>query len=545
MPGKQMAIDADLNAGIIDDNEARTRRSEISQEADFYGAMDGASKFVRGDAVAGILITLINIIGGFIIGVAVNDMSLSEAMRTYMLLSIGDGLVTQIPALLVSTASGVIVTRAASTNNMGADLTLQLTRQPRAILVAATVLILFGMVPGMPTTTFVVLGLLMGGVGFVTREAIRRRSVDDKAEEKRLKDEAAQPARAERTEDLLKIDTIGLEIGYGLIPAVDTNQGGDLLERISTIRKQLATELGIVVPPIRIRDNVQLRPNEYRIKIKGIGVAGTELMPDHLLAINPGFVEEKLDGFDTRDPAFNLNATWIIPTLRDVAEAKNYTVVEPTAVIATHLTEVIRTAASEILTRQDTQHLIDTLKEDYPALVDSVIPEQVTLGTLHRVLQLLLHERVPVRDMATVVETISDYIGSTKEIDVLAEYVRMALKRQITEMYRDRDGRVNVFTLDPAIEQQLAESIQNTKQGLMLVIDPAITEMLLKKISEEAERMQTNGLVAVCICSPNIRLALHRLLETSLPQVAVVSYNEIMPNVELVSTGVVRLDNDN
>lgn len=545
MPGKQMAIDADLNAGIINEQEARSRREAISSEADFYGAMDGASKFVRGDAIAGILITLINIIGGFVIGAAMNGMSLTDAMRTYMLLSIGDGLVTQIPALLVSTASGIIVTRAAATSSLGADLMTQLTRQPRAILVAASVLFLLGIVPGMPTSTFVILGLVVGGIGIVARGSQQKQAAATKEEESQRQVEANKTEQIERTEDLIKVDTIGLEIGYALIPLVDANQGGDLLSRISTIRKQLAGELGMVVPPIRIRDNVQLRPNEYRIKIKGIDVAGTELMIDHLLAINPGFVEEKLDGFDTRDPAFDLPATWIIPTLREVAEARNFTVVEPSAVTATHLTEIIRQSAAEILTRQDAQHLVDTLKEDCPALVDSVIPEIVPLGTLHKVLQALLAERIPIRDLATIVETISDYITSTKETDVLAEYVRMALKRQITEALKDKDGRVNVFTIDPVIEQQLADSVQNTKQGLMLVLDPAMTERFLQRIGEQIQKPQAAGITAVCICSPNIRLALRRLVEASYPSMAVVSYNEILPTVELVSTGVVRLEDDN
>ncbi len=543
MPGKQMAIDADLNAGIITDEQARTRREEISQEADFYGAMDGASKFVRGDAVAGILITLINIIGGFIIGAAMNDMSLAESLKTYSLLSIGDGLVTQIPALLVSTASGVIVTRAASSSNMGTDLTTQLTRQPRAILVTSVVLILFGLVPGMPTATFLIIGLVMGGIGYMTREAQKARLQKADEEAKSTQEEA--PAVEARTEDLLKVDQIGLEIGYGLIPMVDANQGGDLLERISTIRKQLASELGIIVPSVRIRDNVQLKPNEYQIKIKGIRVAGSELMPDHYLAINPGFVDEKLDGFDVREPAFGLNATWIIPTLKEVAEANNYTVVEPSATLATHLTEVVRNSAPEILTRQDVQHLVDTLKEDYPALVDAVIPELVPLGTLHKVLQTLLSERVPVRDLATIVETTSDYIGATKEPDVLAEYVRMALKRQITEMYKDNAGRINVYTIDPAVEQHLADSVQNTKQGLMLVLEPAMTEKLLQQIGQQTEQMQNAGLTAVCICSPNVRLALRRLVEVTYPALAIVSYNEIVPNVEIVSTGMVRFQDDN
>lgn len=543
MPGKQMAIDADLNAGIINEEEAKSRRETISNEADFYGAMDGASKFVRGDAIAGILITIINIIGGFIIGIVMNDMDLTDALKTYSLLSIGDGLVTQIPALLVSTASGIIVTRSASTAPLGKDLTSQLTNQPRALLVASAMLILFGFMPGMPTVVFIVLGILVGGIGYLTKDTQDKRAAQAKAE---IEQKANQEEkREERTEDFLKVDTLGLEIGYGLIPLVDANQGGDLLERISVIRKQLATELGIVVPSIRIRDNVQLKPNEYQIKVKGITVASFELMADHLLAINPGYVEDQIDGFETKDPAYGLDAVWIIPNLKEIAEAKQFTVVEPSAVLATHLTENIRISVSEILSRQDVQHLVDTLKEDYPALVDSVVPEIVPLGSLQKVLQLLLKERIPVRDLSTILETMSDYIGATKDSDVLSEYVRMALKRQITEIYKDKNGRINVFTLDPALEQQLAESIQGTKQGLMLLLDPSISEALLKQIGAKFESMQNKGQTPVCICSPNIRLGLYRLIEASYPALSVISYNEILPNVELVSTGLVRLQDDN
>lgn len=539
MPGKQMAIDADLNAGIITDNEAKTRRTDIAREADFYGAMDGASKFVRGDAIAGILITLTNIIGGFVIGIVINDMDIADSMRTYSLLSIGDGLVTQIPALLVSTASGVIVTRAAATANMGTDLSHQLTRQPRAIMVAGVVLVLFGLLPGMPTFTFLTLGLAAGGIGYMSNEFQAKKILDDK--KTRQQQTEKNQLVEERTEDLLKVDILGLEIGYGLIPLVDTNQKGDLLERISSIRKQIAGELGIVVPPIRIRDNVQLSPDEYQIKVKGIKVARFKILTDHVLAINPGYIDEHIDGFETKDPAFGLNATWILPTLREVAEARGFTVVEPGAVIATHLTEIIRSSANELITRQDVQHLIDTLKEDYPALVDSIIPEQVSLGTLQKVLQTLLHERVPVRDLTTILETISDYIGATKEPDVLGEYVRMSLKRQITELYRDRDGKINVFTIDPSVEQALAESVQNTKQGLMLAIDPSMAETLLERMTVMVNEIQIAGLTPVCLCSPNIRLALHRLVETKFPGIAVLSYNEIIPDVEVVSTGMVRL----
>ena len=542
MPGKQMAIDADLNAGIISEGEARDRREQIAREADFYGAMDGASKFVRGDAIAGILITLINIIGGFVIGAAMNGMSLPEALRTYSLLSIGDGLVTQIPALLVSTASGIIVTRAASTSAMGTDLTQQLTKQPRAILVAAGMLFVFGLLPGMPTTIFMTLSVIVGGIGYAT-VGIQRRQKDQETQQTKLAEQT--PAPEARTEDLLKVDSLEIEIGYGLIPLVDTNQGGDLLERISVIRKQLAGELGIIVPPIRIRDNVSLNPNEYQFKVKGVKIDRFELMPDHLLAINPGYVKEKLDGFDTKDPAYNLNATWIIPNFREIAEAKNYTVVEPSAVMATHMTEVVRKAAPEILSRQDVQNLVDTLKEDCPALVDSTIPEPISLGILHKVFQALLTERIPIRDLSTIVETVSDYIGATKETDVLAEYVRMALKRQITEIHKDKEGRINVFTIDPAIEQKMAESVQNTKQGLMLVLDPAMSETLLEKVGKQIEAIEMAGHQPVCICSPNIRLALRRLIEASYPSLVVVSYNEILPTADLVSLGMVRLQDDN
>ena len=542
MPGKQMAIDADLNAGIISDQDARDRRKAISQEADFYGAMDGASKFVRGDAIASILITLINIIGGFVIGIAMKDMSLAESMRTYSLLSIGDGLVTQIPALLVSTASGIIVTRAAATTNMGSDLATQLTKQPRAILVTAIVLILFGMMPGMPTATFVILGLMTGGIGFAARSAIKSQAIE--ADQLKQQEKASAQVTEERTEDLLKVDILGLEIGYGLIPLVDANQGGDLLSRIGMIRKQLATELGIIVPPVRIRDNVQLGPNQYSLKVKGIKTASYELMPDHLLAINPGYVEDKLDGFETVDPAFGLKATWIIPGLKETAELKGFTTVEPSAVIATHLTEVVRSSAPEILSRQDVQHLTQTLKEDYPALVDGVIPEVVPLGTLQKILQSLLSERIPVRDLATIIETTSDYIGATKEPEVLAEYVRISLKRQITDLYKDKSGKIHVFTVDPAIEQQMAESIQSSKQGLVLGLEPSLSEKLLAGIGKLIEKMSDSGQIQLCICSPNIRLVLKKLAESKYPALNVVSYNEILPETELISIGIVRIENE-
>ncbi len=540
MPGKQMAIDADLNAGLITDAEARDRRSKIAREADFYGAMDGASKFVRGDAIAGILITGINVIGGFIMGIVMQDMTVQESLKTYTLLSVGDGLVTQIPALIVSTASGIIVTRAAADSNMGSDLARQLAVQPRAMMVAAGVVLIFGVIPGMPTVPFMALGTVLGTVAFFIEKTNKR-----EAEEKQRADqEAENQPQEERTEDLLKVDTLEVEIGYGLIPIVDSNQGGDLLDRITVIRKQLAVEMGVIVPPIRIRDNVQLQPNEYAVKIKGLRVAGGDLMLDHLMAINPGYIDDEIEGFETAEPAFNLKARWIVPNLKETAEAKGYTVVEPSAVLATHLTEIIRSNGAEIISRQDIQHLLDTLKEDQPALVEGVIPELVSLGTVHKIIQLLLSERVPVRDMGTIMEMISDYATATKDPEVLAEYCRIALRRQISDLLKDDQGRIYCFTLAPQTEQMLTEAVQNTKQGIMVVLAPEITEKLTQATMRQVDNMATGGHHPICLCSPNVRLAFRRLMEPSLPQLTVVSYNEIHRDVEVLSTGMVEMQND-
>ncbi|RKX31273.1 MAG: flagellar biosynthesis protein FlhA [Candidatus Zixiibacteriota bacterium] len=541
MPGKQMAIDADLNAGLINEEQAKKRREDIANEADFYGAMDGASKFVRGDAIAGILITMINIIGGFVIGILMQGRSVSEALRIYSLLSIGDGLVTQIPALIVSTSAGIIVTRAASTSNMGKDLTTQLTSQPRAIMIAAVMLVLFGVVPGMPTLPFVLLGLGIGTVGYLTNESMKKK----KLEEQRQKMQESQVEQPERTEDLLKVDTLEVEIGYGLIPLVDSNQGGDLLDRVSAIRRQLAIEMGIIVPPVRIRDNVQLKPNQYRIKVKGIEVASYELMLDHVLAINPGYVKEELDGFKTKEPSFGMSASWIIPNLKEGAESRGYTIVEPSAVLTTHLTEIIKSNSSELLTRQDVSHLMETLKEDNPSLVNEIVPNVVPLSAVQKVLQTLLAERIPIRDLTTIMETITDIYPNTKETDVLAEYVRMALKRQITDMYRDKENKIHVFTIDPTVEQMLTNSVQNTKQGLMLVTPPDETERLIKAVGKQIEKAEAAGHTPICLSSPNIRLALKRLTEAAHPTLVVLSYNEISNNVEIISNGVVEFENGN
>ncbi|HSG98553.1 MAG TPA: flagellar biosynthesis protein FlhA, partial [candidate division Zixibacteria bacterium] len=534
-------IDADLNAGLISEAEARQRRAAISQEADFYGAMDGASKFVRGDAIAGILITLINVIGGFIIGALMNGMSMTEALRTYTLLSVGDGLVTQIPALIVSVAAGLIVTRAASDNNMGGDLMRQLTGKPDAIMIAGAMLFVFGIVPGMPTVTFFALGAAVGAVGYVAKQTLARRASEAKTAAAEVKPEPAP----ERTEDLLKVDPVEIEIGAGLIPLVDTNQGGDLLERVSTIRRELALELGIIIPPVRIRDNIELAANSYRIKVHGVTAGSFDLMPDHALAINPGYITDDIEGFKTIEPAFGLSAIWIIPNLKEMAEARGYTVVQPSAAVATHLSELLRIHSADLLTRQEVARLVDNLKEQAPSLVEDAIPNLMSLGLLQRTLQALLRERMPIRDLALIVETIADYAHATKDPEVLAEYARMSLRRRITEMYRDAGGRVQVFTVDPSIEQALAEAMQNSKQGLVLTLSPQVMERVITAINKRAQALSDTGAVPICLCAPNVRLAVRKLMEASNPQLVILSYNEVSPDVDVVSSGIVRLDDGN
>jgi len=393
----------------------------------------------------------------------------------------------------------------------------------------------------MPTLPFVLLGLGIGTVGYLTNESMKKK----KLEEQRQKMQESQVEQPERTEDLLKVDTLEVEIGYGLIPLVDSNQGGDLLDRVSAIRRQLAIEMGIIVPPVRIRDNVQLKPNQYRIKVKGIEVASYELMLDHVLAINPGYVKEELDGFKTKEPSFGMSASWIIPNLKEGAESRGYTIVEPSAVLATHLTEIIKSNSSELLTRQDVSHLMETLKEDNPSLVNEIVPNVVPLSAVQKVLQTLLAERIPIRDLTTIMETITDIYPNTKETDVLAEYVRMALKRQITDMYRDKENKIHVFTIDPTVEQMLTNSVQNTKQGLMLVTPPDETERLIKAVGKQIEKAEAAGHTPICLSSPNIRLALKRLTEAAHPTLVVLSYNEISNNVEIISNGVVEFENGN
>jgi flagellar biosynthesis protein FlhA len=544
MPGKQMAIDADLNSGLINEDDARQRRSDITREADFYGAMDGASKFVRGDAIAGILIALINIIGGLIIGMAQQGMEVGEALRTYTLLTVGDGLVTQIPALVVATASGILVTRAAGDNNLGTDLSKQLTLQPRALAVASGMVFALGIVPGMPFLPFTTFSILVGVVAFMMlRAEKRRRDEQSQQEENRRIQPDDQRTPTQQAEDALYLDTLELEIGYGLIPLVDNEQGGDLLDRIAGIRKQLAQELGLIVPPIRIRDNVQLKPNLYEIKLKGVAVASFELMIDHLMAINPGHLDDELEGFATSEPAFGMQAKWIIQNYKELAEMKGFTVVEPAAVLATHLTEVLKTNSAELFTRQDVNNLLERVKREAPAAVEGVVPETVPLATVQKVLQNLLSERVSIRDAVTILETLADQGALTKEPDVLAEYVRLALRRNLIRNYVGDDQKLHVCTLDPGIEKMLSENVQATKQGLMLVLPPDQGETLSLKIKDTLDQLGRQGLPLVLLTSPNVRLALRRYLAGAIPNLVVLSFSEITPDIEVYSQGIVSLDN--
>ncbi|MBI2952328.1 flagellar biosynthesis protein FlhA [bacterium] len=540
MPGKQMSIDADLNAGLINDEEARRRRREISREADFYGAMDGASKFVRGDAVAGILIVLVNIIGGFAIGVLKRGMTLNEAAQTYTLLTIGDGLVTQIPALIASTAAGILVTRAASEADLGRDLTRELTARPRAIMVAAGVLFAFALVPGLPSIPFLILSALSGTVAYATS-----RAQQSAAQETQARTEAAEKKTPEeKVEDYLHVDPLEIEIGYGLIPLVDPQQGGNLLDRVTMIRKQTALDLGIVVPPVRIRDNIQLKPSVYVIRIRGVKVSEAELHVKGYMALDPGYAEGPIEGTEATDPAFGLPVRWITEANRERAELLGYNVVGPDEVLATHLTEVIRSHAHEILGRQNVQALIDGVKKDFPAVVGELIPEQISLGGVQKILQNLLKERVPIRDMVTVLETTADYAPITKDPEILAEYVRTALGRTICQLYQTPDGTLPALTVSPKVEGLISESIQNTVAGIKVALAPDLARRLFERMAGLIDGMVSNGQQPLVLTAPTIRLAFRRLTETTFPSLTVLSYNEIVPGIEVFSVGMVDLENE-
>ena len=537
MPGKQMAIDADLNAGLITEEEARTRRSNISREADFYGAMDGASKFVRGDAIAGILITLVNILGGLGIGVLQRGMSAASAAETYTILTIGDGLVSQIPALITSIGAGIIVTRSTSDDNLGTDLGRELTAKPRAIMVASGVLLAFAAVPGLPSLPFLVLAILSGLVAYFAQRELNLGETEAAAVA-----EASEERVAEKPEDYLHLDPLEITLGYGLIPLVDAAQGGDLLDRITMLRKSTALELGVVIPPIRIRDDITFGPNQYAIKIRGVRVAGAELQPRHLMAMDPGYVEGEVEGTNTIEPAFGLPAKWIAESAREQAELLGYTVVEPPDVLATHLTEVLKSHAHEILTRQDTQSLIDRVKESSPTVVEELVPDLLNVGGVQKVLEHLLQEQVPVIDMQTILETLADYANLTKDPEILTEYVRTALARTICQKYLNDEGNIPVLTVDPQLEQQIANAMQSTPGGIKVVLSHDVTNRLLERLAESIDGMVNNNQQPVVLTAPNVRPALRRLTETTFPSLAVLSYNEIVPGVDVYSVGMVSLD---
>ncbi|MBR6905856.1 MAG: flagellar biosynthesis protein FlhA [Selenomonadaceae bacterium] len=538
MPGKQMAIDADLNQGAITDEEAKVRREKIQREADFYGAMDGASKFVKGDAIAAIIIMFINIAGGFVIGMVQRDMEVLQALQTYTLLTVGEGLVSQIPALLISTATGIIVTRAASEGNLGQDLVNQLIRNDRIFFIVSAVLLFLALVPGLPGIPFTALSIACGFIGYNLQKS-HEEVVETKQEQTkvRAKDEATKP---ENIVSLLQVDPMELEIGYSLIPLVDTGQGGDLLDRIVMIRRQCALELGLVVPTIRIRDNIQIKPNAYIIKLKGIEIAKGELLLDHFLAMNSGTVFEEVPGIETVEPAFGLPALWIPENEREQTELNGYTVVDAVSVLATHLTEVIKAHADEILGRQETQNLVDNLRKTHQTLVDDVVPELLNVGEIQKILANLLRERISIRDMATILEVLSDYARATKDTEILTEYVRHAMARQITQQHV-QNNTLPCVTLDPALENRIAGGVQRTDHGSFVSLDPESMQRLVNSINIEIPKLTNMGYQPIVLTSPAVRLYFRKLVERSVPGLIVLSHAEIEQSVEIQILGVVKI----
>lgn len=535
MPGKQMGVDADLNAGLITEEQARARRAAIEHQADFYGAMDGATKFVRGDAIAGVIIALVNIIGGLVIGIVIKGFSLTDALQTYTRLTVGDGLVTQVPALVISTAAGLIVTRTVSEQNLGADLSEQLTRYPRALGVGAAMLALFGIVPGMPTVPFLLVAAMLAYLAAQTRQSMAAREAARLAEQ--AKAAGAETKAPPRTEDYLAVDPLKIELGYGLIPLADPAQRGDLLTRIQILRQQTAAKMGFIVPVIRIVDNMRLRPNEYRVLLRESEIARYELMPDHFLAMNPGLVEEPIEGVPTKEPAFGLDAMWVSKRDRDRAERLGYTLVEPSAVLTTHLTELIMLHADELLTREDVQHLLDTVKSTAKTVVEELVPNVLTLGEVQKVLHNLLRERVSIRNLQTILEVLADYGPRTKDPEVLAEYVRHALARQICAEYKDEEGRLRVVTLAPKLEKEILDTAQQAETGAYVPIAPDRADAIARATADAVRPLVEMGHEPVVLTSAQARRYFKRIVERRMTKIVVLSYNEIDPGVKLQSEG--------
>ena len=540
MPGKQMSIDADLNAGIISEQQAKERREKIAQEADFYGAMDGASKFVKGDAIAGIIIVLINMLFGMVIGVVQQGMDIGEAAKRYTLLTVGDGIVSQSPALLISTATGIVVTRAASDDNLGADITRQLLAYPKMLYVTAGTIFLLGLLtPINDSLTIPIAALLAFGAHQFTKQENVPQTATEETEEEIEMDQMKSP---ESVVSLLSVDPIEFEFGYGLIPLADANQGGDLLDRIVMIRRQLALELGIVIPVVRIRDNIQLQPNEYRLKIKGDEVARGELLLDHYLAMSPGIEDDSIEGIDTVEPAFGLPAKWISEEMKERAEMFGYTVVDPPSVVSTHITELLKAHAHELLGRQETKQLIDHVKESYPILVEEVTPNPLSVGDIQKVLANLLREKVSIRNLPVIFETLADFGRMTTDPDLLTEYVRQALARQITSQYVVEGQPLRVITLSGKVEKMIAEGVQQTEHGNYLALDPVVSQAIIEAIAMQIEQFPFQDQSPILLCSPAVRMYVRQLTERYFRHVPVLSYNELEANVEVQSVGVVNIE---
>lgn len=535
MPGKQMAIDADLNTGLISEAEAKERRKKVQREADFYGSMDGASKFVKNDAIAGIIITFLNIAGGLIIGMVMRNEELSVALNNYTILTIGDGLVSQLPALMLSVATSFIVTRAGADSDLNKDVIKQLFYNPKVLFIAAALSV--AMAPFLTAIPFLILAAVLVFIGIKIKQ-LQKEAVAD--EEVQIQESEVEEIRKpENVVTLLQVDPIELEFGYGIIPLADANQGGDLLDRVVLIRRQLALELGMIVPVIRLRDNIQIGPNEYIIKIKGSEIAKGELLFDYFLAMNSGGVEEELDGIKTTEPAFGLPAIWIQEGQRDKAEMLGYTVVDPPSIIATHLTEVIKKHSYELLGRQEVQALVDNIRQAYPAIVDELVPKLMSVGEIQKVLANLLKENVSIRDMVTIMETLADYSPMTHDVDMLTEYVRQALGRAISQRFFN--GNSNVITIDPKVEQLIMDNIQKTEFGSYLALDPSVSNTIINNVSKNVQRLLQLGSQPIVLASPIVRLYFKRLTENVIPGLVVLSYNEIDPGVEIQSVGTVTV----
>ena len=537
MPGKQMAIDADLNSGMIDENQARTRRSKVQREADFYGSMDGATKFVKGDSIAGILITFINLLGGILMGVIYLNISAGEALQKYSLLAVGDGLVSSIPSLLISAATGVIVTRSASEDNLGNDLRNQLFNNSTIMFIVSGVLVFLALTP-LPTLPYIFLAIVFAFVGNALRVKESKPEEIQQEQESASTDDVEEIRRPENVLPLLNVESIELEFGYGIIPLADKSQGGDLFDRLVMIRRQCALELGIIVPMIRLRDNIQLQPNEYIIKIKGVEVANGSVLFDHYLAMNPGNADGDIVGIDTIEPSFGLPAKWIDSREREKAEIYGYTVVDPPSIISTHLTEIIKKYAHELISRQDVKMLIDNLKETQPPLVDEVVPSLLSLGEVQKVLSNLLREQVSIRNFSTIMESLADYAQVTKDTDMLTEYVRQSMYRSITSQFIPQK-EAKVITMDPDGEKNIMESLQTTETGTYMALDPVRSKRLMNNINEEVEKALSLGEQPIIVTAPIVRFYLKKFIEQLSSDVIVLSYNEIDPTAKIQSIGMV------